>query len=80
MNCKALVMAGLALAVTLWAPLALACPYCAAQDDGGMASLYVIGAMMLFPFAVVAVVIPLVRRAGARAATFSPDPSLGGES
>lgn len=54
-----------AAAFLLAAPAALACPYCAAQDKGdGLGTYLVLTAMVLFPFAVVAVVWPLVRRAG----------------
>lgn len=73
---KALVF-GLVLGL---APSVLACPYCAGQEDGGYASMLIVGAMMALPFLVVATVIPLVRRAGRRAVSFTPVPESGGES
>ena len=73
------VLVGVAL-LTLLADVALACPYCAGQEKGGTAILYVIGGMMVLPWLVVAVAIPLIRRAGARATTFGPETNLGGES
>ena len=69
-----------AVLVMAMADVALACPYCAGQDKGGSAALYVIGGMMLLPWVVVAVAIPLIRRVGARATTFGPETSLGGNS
>jgi len=78
MRCSALKWS-LAALILLAAPEVLACPYCAGQDKDGIASLFVIGAMMLFPFLVVATVIPLVRRAGRRAAPFAPDAEIRGD-
>lgn len=60
--------AALMLALLALAPSALACPYCAGQDKGdSIGSFLVIGAMVFFPFLVVAVVIPIVRRVGSEA-------------
>ncbi|MBD90524.1 MAG: hypothetical protein CL940_09315 [Deltaproteobacteria bacterium] len=41
---------------------AMACPYCAGRDEGGMGATLVVGAMMIVPFAVVGVVWPIVTR------------------
>ncbi len=65
---RILLKATLLVALTLAAPAALACPYCAAQDDeGGVATALVIGAMVFFPFVVVAAVWPLLKRTGGAA-------------
>lgn len=56
-----------ALAALLVAPGALACPYCAAGNEGGIGLFLVIASFVVFPLAVVAVVWPLVRRAGSEA-------------
>jgi hypothetical protein len=75
---KTLVAAPALAAATLAAPEALACPYCAAQDDGGgWGAWLVLAAMVLFPFAVAAVVVPIVRRAGSEADTVHADPHPG---
>ena len=58
----ALRLLGPALAVLLTSPLALACPMCAGRADGGVAQGVAIGAFVLFPFAVVAVVLRIVKR------------------
>jgi hypothetical protein len=51
-----------ALAFSLIPSLALACPYCAMRDDGsGLTTVYLLGAMILFPFGVVAVVLRFIR-------------------
>ena len=50
---------GLVLAI---AGDAMACPYCAGRDEGGMGATLVVGAMMIVPFAVVGVVWPIVTR------------------
>jgi hypothetical protein len=50
----------------LVAPVVWACPYCAAQDKGdSFASFFVIAAMVLCPFFIVAIVAFLIRRADA---------------
>ena len=64
----------------LAAPVVLACPNCAGQEDGGYAGLLVIGAMMLFPFLVVGVVIMLLRHTGRRDVPFTPIAGVGGDS
>ena len=50
---------GLVLAI---AGDAMACPYCAGRDEGGMGATLVVGAMMIVPFAVVGIVWPIVTR------------------
>lgn len=50
---------GVALAV---AGDAMACPYCAGRDEGGMGATLVVGAMMIVPFAVIGVIWPIVTR------------------
>jgi hypothetical protein len=52
-----------ALAVTLAPAVALACPYCAGRDDGGLARGVALGVFVLFPFAVVAAVVRFIKRA-----------------
>ena len=59
---------GALLVLAALASDALACPYCAAQDMGdGLGTLVVIGGMILFPFAVVGIAIPIIKRAGSEA-------------
>ena len=55
----AMVVVGMVLAV---AGDAMACPYCAGRDEGGIGATLVVGAMMIVPFAVVGVVWPIVTR------------------
>ena len=45
-------------------PLILACPSCAGGDQGGIAVALLIGGMILVPFAVFAIVVRVIRRAG----------------
>jgi hypothetical protein len=56
----------LAIALTAWLALApsvaLACPYCAKQERGGTSYLLLLGAMILFPFAVTGTVIHVLRK------------------
>ena len=70
----AFLVVGVALAV---AGDAMACPYCAGQDEGGIGATLVVGAMMIVPFAVVGVVWPIVTREEERAMT---DPEAGEDS
>ena len=53
---------------------AMACPYCAGNDDDGWGPTLLLGAMMIVPFAVVGVVWPIVTREAAREPT---DPKTG---
>ncbi len=55
----------LLLAAMLFPSVALACPYCAARDDGGRAQTYLLGSMILFPFGVAWVVRRVLARAEA---------------
>lgn len=52
---------------------ALACPYCAGRDDGGMSATLIVGAMMVVPFAVVGVLWPIVTREEDRELTHPQD-------
>lgn len=53
-------------AVVLAPALAWACPSCAGRNDGGgVAALYLLGSMILLPFAIAAVVVRVIRRAEA---------------
>ncbi len=53
-----------ALVATLAPKWVLACPVCAGRDDGnGTFTLVALGLMILFPFATVAVVLGVLRRA-----------------
>ena len=70
----ALLVVGLVIAV---AGDAMACPYCAGRDEGGISSTLVVGAMMIVPFAVVGVVWPIVTREEEREMT---DPETGEDS
>lgn len=58
-------MKGLLVAAMLLPSIALACPYCAARDDGGRAQTYLLGSMILFPFGVAWVVRRVLVRAEA---------------
>ena len=69
-----LLVVGVALAV---AGDAMACPYCTGRDEGGMGATFVVGAMMIVPFAVVGVVWPIVTREEEREMT---DPDAGEDS
>jgi hypothetical protein len=70
----ALFVVGVALAL---AGDAMACPYCAGQDEGGIGATLVVGAMMIVPFAVIGVVWPIVTREEERDMT---DPETGEDS
>ena len=70
----AMVVVGMVLAV---AGDAMACPYCAGRDEGGIGATLVVGAMMIVPFAVVGVVWPIVTREEGREMT---DPEAGEDS
>lgn len=70
----AMVVVGMVLAV---AGDAMACPYCAGRDEGGIGATLVVGAMMIVPFAVVGVVWPIVTREEEREMT---DPEAGEDS
>lgn len=52
-----------ALGVALAPSVALACPYCAGRDDGGVAQGVALTVFVLFPFAVVAAVVKFIKRA-----------------
>lgn len=52
-----------ALGITIAPAVALACPYCAGRDDGGIAQGLALGVFVLFPFAVVAAVVKFIKRA-----------------
>ena len=61
------------LAVTFGVPnLALACPACAGNSDGGMMRIAALGAMILFPFVITGFVIRAIRN------TTPPDPPRNG--
>jgi hypothetical protein len=51
---------------------AWACPYCAVQDEAGMAGTVLLGAMIVVPFLIVATVFPALRRAAAADHGLSP--------
>ena len=51
-----------ALAALLAPRLALACPVCAGRESSGSGTWLLVGAMILAPYAVAAVVVPIVRR------------------
>ena len=70
----AMVVVGMVLAV---AGDAMACPYCAGRDEGGIGATLVVGAMMIVPFAVVGVGWPIVTREEEREMT---DPEAGEDS
>ena len=53
--------AALALAALLTPALAAACPQCASTQNGGMLRTFVLGAFVLLPWAIVALVIRFVR-------------------
>jgi hypothetical protein len=56
-------LVGVALAFWAMLPrLAAACPACAGRSDGGSAKVVALGAMILLPFALAAVVVPVIRR------------------
>jgi hypothetical protein len=44
---------------------AFACPYCAVRDEAGTAGSVLLGAMIVVPFLIVAIVVPALRRAAA---------------
>lgn len=50
-----------ALAALLLPALADACPQCAGRSDGNLARTLVLGAFVMFPFAVVATVLRVIR-------------------
>ena len=52
---------GLGLLAALPA-LAAACPTCAGNDDGGLARTAFVGAMIAFPFLLVGLVVPVLRK------------------
>lgn len=52
-----------ALGVALAPSVALACPYCAGRDDGGVTQGIALTVFVLFPFAVVAAVVKFIKRA-----------------
>ena len=57
-------LALLAFAGAILAPaLALACPYCATQSETGSSWKVALGALILLPFAVAAVIISIIRSA-----------------
>ena len=70
----ALFVVGVALAL---AGDAMACPYCAGQDEGGVAATLVLFGMMIVPFGVIGVVWPIVTREEEREMT---DPETGEDS
>lgn len=51
-----------AAAALLASPAAMACPQCAGRADGGIGQALAIGAFVTFPFAIVAVVVRVVKR------------------
>ena len=51
--------------LSLTAAAASACPQCAGRDDGGVGILLGLGAMILLPFGIVAVIVPVIRRGAA---------------
>lgn len=52
---------GIALALALAPAVALACPYCAAKDDGGNRTLLFIGSMVALPFIVGGATVKIIR-------------------
>jgi len=52
-----------ALGATLAPAAALACPYCAGREDGGIAQGLALVIFVMFPFAVVAAVVKFIKRA-----------------
>ena len=65
-------IAAASAALTALAPaFAHACPQCAGKADGGIASALVLGAFVFFPFAVVGVVLKVVKH-GERDDTAGP--------
>jgi hypothetical protein len=64
---------GLGVILALLLPTAAwACPYCAVQDQAGMAGTVLLGAMIVVPFLIVATVFPALRRAAAADHGLSP--------
>ena len=61
-----------ALMALLLPSAAWACPYCAVQDEAGMAGTVLLGAMIVVPFLIVASVFPALRRAAAAEHGLSP--------
>ena len=52
----------LAIVATSAPGLALACPACAGNSDGGMAKIAALGAMILFPFVITGFVVRTLRK------------------
>ena len=63
---RRLVPALLGAALAALPRAAAACPSCAGREDAGLAGLLLVGGMILFPFAIAAVLTPVIRKSSLR--------------